>query len=62
MTEHRKHALHLLNQFPDLSKYEAQFLGQVSVLQDLSPKQAAWLARIMKARGLSPIAEGGAHD
>jgi len=59
MTEHRTHALRLLNQFPDLSKYEAQFLGQVTVLPDLTPKQAAWLSRILKARGLSPILEGG---
>ncbi len=58
MTAHRKHALTLLNEHPDLQHREAGFLGHVAVAPTLTEKQANWLALIMERRSLTPKTGG----
>ena len=56
---HRKAALSLLNQCPNLSHKEAGFLGHVCVADVLSDRQRDWLAKLLERQGLPPLAEGG---
>ena len=58
---HRKAALALLSECPDLSHKAAGFLGHVCVAPVLSDKQRDWLAKLLDRSGLPPLTEGGEH-
>ena len=59
MTEsHRKAALRLLNERPELSHKEAGFLGHVAVAPVISDKQRDWLRKILARNGLGALTEG----
>lgn len=58
---HRKAALALLNQCPNLSHKEAGFCGHVCVADALSEKQRDWLAKLLERHGLPSLTEGGAQ-
>lgn len=58
---HRKAALALLNQCPNLSHKEAGFCGHVCVAVALSEKQREWLAKLLERHGLPLLTEGGAQ-
>ncbi|WP_298018311.1 hypothetical protein [uncultured Parasphingopyxis sp.] len=58
--DHRRAALALLGEKPDLKHKEAGFLGHVCVAADLTPKQRDWLVKLLERHGLPPVATGGA--
>lgn len=57
-SSHRKAALALLNDRPDMPHKEAGFLGHVCVAAELSEKQRVWLNKIL-ARNSMPVVELG---
>lgn len=58
-THHRKAALALLSERPDLSHKAAGFLGHVCVAPVLSDKQRDWLAKLLAKHGLPALAGEG---
>jgi hypothetical protein len=58
---HRKAALALLNQCPDLPHKTAGFLGHVCVAQSLTDPQRHWLVKLLVKNGLPSMSAGGAQ-
>ena len=58
--DHRKAALALLTNRPDLSHKEAGFLGNVCVAKSLTDKQADWLVKILARHVMLHVGGGGA--
>lgn len=54
---HREAALTLLRHCPNLSHKEAGFLGNVCVSVKLTDKQRDWLNKLLRGRGLPPLAD-----
>jgi hypothetical protein len=56
---HRRAALALLNQCPELSHKAAGFLGNVCVAPTLTDRQRDWLVKLLDRNVLPPLAEEG---
>lgn len=54
---HRRAALALLNECPDVPHKPAGFLGHVCVAAELSDKQRDWLGKLLDRYGLPPLAD-----
>lgn len=59
-THHRKAALALLGERPDLSHKAAGFLGHVCVAHALSAKQRDWLGKLLDRHGMPALTGQGA--
>ena len=57
---HRKAALALLSECPDLSHKAAGFLGHVCVSPALSDKQRDWLSKLLERHELPPLSGASA--
>ncbi|PTS86170.1 MULTISPECIES: hypothetical protein [unclassified Caulobacter] len=58
---HRLAALSLLSGDHALDRKEAGFLGHVCIANALSPRQWAWLQKLLARCGLPSLIEGGAQ-